>query len=103
MNQQRYKAFRTARVTITTLPLDEAQQSLLLDAAEGMLLARDVGDDAVQECLNNARWSLETGCASGLLDSKDAGQIIRQLKRCGPEPDVETVASAPSVEAEASA
>jgi hypothetical protein len=85
VNQQRYHAFRTARVMIATLPLDAAQQGVLFDAAEGMLLARDAGDDAVTECATDASWILRIGLAAEQLDAVEARQIARLIERCGPE------------------
>jgi hypothetical protein len=92
MNQQRYDAFRTARIMIATLPFDPAQQEVLFDAAEGMLLARDTGDEEIAGYATDVSWILEIGLAAEQLDDREARQLARVIERCGPgvELEVET-------------
>jgi hypothetical protein len=84
VNQQRYNAFRTARIMIATLPLERAQQGVLFNAAEGMLLARDAGEDEVAEYATDVSWVLEIGLAAEQLDDREARQLARLIEQCGP-------------------
>jgi hypothetical protein len=69
---------------IATLPFDPAQQGALFDAVEGMLLARDAGDDEVAEYATDVSWILERGLAAEQLDDREARQLARFIERCGP-------------------
>jgi hypothetical protein len=68
---------------IASLPFDAAQQGVLFDAAEGMLLARDAGDGVAQYA-TDVSWILEIGLAAELLDDREARQLARLIERCGP-------------------
>jgi hypothetical protein len=80
---------------IATLPFDPAQQGVLFDAAEGMLLARDAGDDEVAGYKTDVSWILERGLATEQLDDREASQLARLIERCGPGYDRTAEAGVP--------
>jgi hypothetical protein len=87
LTTRRYKAYRSVCTELELLgstALADEERELLLDVAEGLLLARDGEDDELDELRTKAAVSLSLLVGLGRWSDAAADAMWEQLVACGP-------------------
>jgi hypothetical protein len=84
VNGVRYRAYRTARASIAVSPLSGEERALLLDAVEGMLLARAHEDDDLRESELQMWCVLHDAVADERLEPEEAEALREEIEQSGP-------------------
>jgi len=98
MTAGRYDAYRRARedlIALSEQALEGTEKDVLVDAAEGLLLAR--GDADVEELRGQVAIMLSRLVAQGRWSDVAADQLWRQLMECGPDPVAPRASTAAAV------
>ena len=87
MTPHRYSAYRRVQAELnrfTSEALADSEKELLLDAAEGLLLARDGADEEVQELRSKTAVALSLLVGLGRWSDAAADEMWQRMVACGP-------------------
>ena len=91
MSPERTQAYRRVMHTLDELgpsKLQDAEQDRIRAAADALIFSSDILDVDTREALHDTEELCAMLVQSGRWESVTAGRLERDLRECGPSPDV---------------
>jgi hypothetical protein len=86
MNDERYKSYLFISRVLRSDLFNALEQEVLTDAAEGLLLARELESGEIQNLELNARAALDGMAAARRIHRTTAAELFERIRDCGPAP-----------------